>query len=357
MSISRRRLVQASTKVVPLALGAPWIMRASAQAPTTIRVATWGGSWRDSLEKNVAARLADKGIKLEYVLGNPEDNIAKLIAAKRQGQVPFDVLEFTPAQKIQLVRGGIFEKLDYDRLPNAKQIPAWAREEFLASVQYTGDGIAYNADRLEQAGVKPPTLYTDLDNEKIRSHTAFPEPANGAHWSTVVALAYAGGGSEANMQPAISLVNKINPGLFYSSSPDLATKFGSGDMWIAPWQSGWAVRLRKSGLPVNVAYPKIGDRQGAIWAICQGVIKGTPNAAGALTFINEFLSFEAQYGHGVSTGSLPVNAEARRKLADDPELKAMLLLSDAQIDNAFRINWEQFDQKRWRDMWNRDIRR
>lgn len=356
MTISRRQVIKVGMSA-SVVLQAPFISRASAQSTTVIRVATWGGAWRDSLEKNVAGRLGEKGIRLEYVLGNPEDNIAKLIAARRQGPVPFDVLEFTPAQKIELVNGGIFEKLDYDRLPNAKAIPRWAQEESLASVQYTGDGIGYNVDRFKDAGVAPPTFYTDLDNEKIRSRLSFPEPANGAHWGAVTALAYAGGGSEENMRPAINMVNKINPGSFYSSSPDLATKFGNGDILVAPWQSGWAVRLRKSGLPVNVVYPRIGEHQGAIWPICQGVIKGTPNSAAAHAFINAFLSFEAQYGHGVSTGSLPVNSRARHKLGEDPELGEMLLLSDAQIDNAFRINWEKFDQKRWRDMWSRDISR
>jgi putative spermidine/putrescine transport system substrate-binding protein len=354
--MKRRHLMQVGLSA-PICMAVPFVPRAIGQTTTTVRIATWGGSWRDSLEKNVAPRLAPMGVKLEYTLGNPEDNIAKLIAARRQGQVPFDVMEFTPAQKVQLVRGGIFEKVDYDRLPNAAAIPAWAREESLVSVQYTVDGVAYNRERLSTASVSPPAQYTDLINDKLRSHLSFPEPSNGAHWSTVTALAYAGGGNEANMQPAIELVNRMNPGSFYSSSPDLATKFGSGDVWIAPLQSGWAVRLRKSGLPIDIAYQRIGDHHGAIWPICQGVIKGTPNSVGAHMFINEFLSFDAQYGHGVSTGSLPVNSQARQKLGDDPELKAMLLLTDAEIDNAFRIDWEKFDQKRWRDMWNRDIHR
>jgi putative spermidine/putrescine transport system substrate-binding protein len=292
-------------------LASPWRSGWAQTTPVTIRVATWGGSWRDSLDKNVAGRLAEKGIKIEYVLGNPDDNIAKLIAAKRTGQVPFDVLEFTPAQKSLLTRGGIFEKIDYDRVPNAKTIPDWAREEQLISVQYTGDAVAYNEAKLKEMGAAPPQRYADLNEPKIASRMAFPEPANGAHWSTVTALAYTGGGNEANMEPAIKLINQIKPGTFYSSSPDLATKFGSGDVWIAPWQSGWALRLRKAGLPVNVIYPALGEHKGALWPIAQGVIKGSPNVAAAHEFINTFLSYEAQYGHGVSTGSLPVNGQAR----------------------------------------------
>lgn len=355
---SRRQFIKASAAAGSLALAGAWGRGARAQStPVTVRVATWGGSWRDSLEQNLAPRLAAKGIKIEYVLGNPDDNIAKLIAARRQGQVPFDVLEFTPAQKTLLTRGGIFEKVDYDKLPNAKTIPSWAREEQLVSVQYTGDAIVYNVDHLKEAGAAPPQHYDELKNVKITSHLAFPEPANGAHWSTVTALAYAGGGSESNMAPAIRLVNEIKPAIFYASSPDLATKFASGAVWIAPWQSGWGLRLRKAGHPISVAYPKIGDHQGALWAIAQGVIKGSPNVAAAHSFINEFLSFETQYGHGQSTGSLPVNGQARAKLAEDPEMRSMLLLTDAQIDNAFRIDWNAFDQKRWREMWSREITR
>src|SRR5690242_18121705 len=149
---SRRQFIQAGAAAGALGLAGSWSRDACAADPVTVRVATWGGSWRDSLEKNLAPRLQAKGIKIEYVLGNPDDNIAKLIAARRQGQVPFDVLEFTPAQKTLLTRGGIFEKVDYDKVPNAKTIPAWAREEQLISVQYTGDAIVYNEDRLKEAG-------------------------------------------------------------------------------------------------------------------------------------------------------------------------------------------------------------
>jgi spermidine/putrescine-binding protein len=356
-NMSRRSIIKAGF-AASLGMTGVFGLKAKAQSGgKTIRVATWGGSWRDSLEKNVGSQLAKKGIKVEYVLGNPDDNIAKLIAAKRQGQVPFDVLEFTPAQKTMLTRGGIFEKINYDLTPNAKAIPAWAREEQLISVQYTGDAVVYNADKLKAAGESPPEHYADFTDIGIRKYLAFPEPANGAHWSTVTALAYVGGGNEANMAPAIALINKIKPGIFYASSPDLARRFGSGDVWMAPWQSGWAMRLRKAGLPINVIYPKLGDHQGALWPIAQGVIKGSENVAAAHEFINTFLSFQAQYGHGVATGSLPVNGQARAKLAEDPEMKSMLLLSDAQLDKAFRIDWTNLDQKAWREMWNREIER
>src|SRR5260370_42590384 len=93
-----------------VAVQAPFIGHASAQSTTVIRVATWGGAWRDSLEKNVAGYLGEEGIRLQYVLGNPEENITKLITARRQGPVPFDMRQFNPIKNSQLMYGGNFEK-------------------------------------------------------------------------------------------------------------------------------------------------------------------------------------------------------------------------------------------------------
>ena len=346
--MSRRGLLAGAA----LAPFAPAI-RAAAAEESVVRVATWGGSWRDSVQKAVGEDLAHKGIKIEYVLGNPDDNIAKLIAARRGGQLPFDVLEFTPAQQTALLKAGILEPLDYGQIPNAKTIPAWARDEHFVNGQYTGDAIVFSTKAFEEAGAKPVERYVDLREPKLRGKVAFPDIANGAHWGAVTALAKAGGGGEADMAPALGLVTEIAPSYFFSSSTDLATKFGSGEVWVAPWQSGWGVRLRKAGLPIDLRYGIIGDRRGALWPLAQGLIKGSPNAKAALAFMDAFLAPGLQLAHGNATGSLPINAEARKKMAEDPIQASMLLLTDAQLDNAFRIDWTHFDQRQWRETWSR----
>ena len=57
---SRRSILKmGATAVVGAAV--PFVRAANAQSSgTTLRVATWGGSWRDSIEKNVSSRLAAK---------------------------------------------------------------------------------------------------------------------------------------------------------------------------------------------------------------------------------------------------------------------------------------------------------
>ena len=61
----------------------------------TLRVGTWGGSWRDSLEKTVGAKVEARGAKVEYVLDSPTGNAAKLIAARGRA-APFDSMDAAP---------------------------------------------------------------------------------------------------------------------------------------------------------------------------------------------------------------------------------------------------------------------
>src|ERR1700677_1829499 len=50
----------------------------------TVRLATFGGNWRDIVEAHVGKAFEAEGGKIEYVLGQPAQNMAKLIAARGQ---------------------------------------------------------------------------------------------------------------------------------------------------------------------------------------------------------------------------------------------------------------------------------
>ncbi|MDB5510878.1 MAG: transporter substrate-binding protein [Enterovirga sp.] len=346
--------------VLGAGLGAPLVARfgiasANAQAPGGLRVATWGGSWRDSIEQNVASKVS--GLKVEYTLGNPDDNLAKLIAAKRQSQVPFDVMEGFPQLTPPMSKGGLITKIDYDAMPQAKALPAWARGEYQIIGLSTQDGIVYNAEKFKEAGIEPPKRYGDLANPKLKGRLAFPDIGNAQHWNAVVGLAYENGGDEANMEPAAKAVAEIAPGYFFSASTELATRFGSGDVWAAPWHSGWAVRLRRSNVPVSVAYTTFGERTGALWPVPQYIVAGTPNLKGAQGFLDEMMSPAGQFDHGKATGSVPSNAAARAKLAEDALSRELLFLDDERVNRAFQIDWAKLDDKKWRETWTRQVRR
>jgi putative spermidine/putrescine transport system substrate-binding protein len=301
--------------------------------------------------------MALKDVSIEYTLGNPDDNLAKLIAAHRGGQIPFDVMECNPDQTPLLTKSGLFDVIDYSNVPNAKALPGWAREKVVSCTVSTEDGIVYNEEKFKSAGIPAPKSYLDLKDPRLAGKIAFPDVSNSQHWNAVVGLAMLGGGSETNMAPAIRLVNELKPAYFFSASTDLANRFGSGAIWAAPWQVGWAVRMKRSGLPIAMAYPHFGSKVGALYAISVAIVKGTPDTTLAYKFLNEYLSSEAQGVHGAATGTLPLNPAARAALAKDPINQSLMILSDTGLDNMFQINWAELDTHKWRDDWSRGITR
>jgi spermidine/putrescine-binding protein len=354
MKISRRSALKI-TLSLPVAAAAAG---SSALAQdTTLRVATWGGSWKDAIDKNIASRLVARGIKVDYVLGNPDDNLAKLIAARRQNQVAFDVMEGHPYFTAQMSKAGLLDAMNLEKMPNVKAAPKWAVGPTHTLAVTVEDGIIYNRTKLAEAGIEPPKRYSDLTNPKLRGHVAFPDISNAQHWNAVVGLAYENGGNEDNLDAAAKMVNEIAPSYFFSASTELATKMGAGDIWAVPWHSGWAVRLRRGGVPVGVSYTKFGDKTGALWPVPQFVVKGAQNADAAYAFIDTMFATDAQYEYGKATGSVPTIGAARAKLADDPDVKDLLFVADADMDRAFQIDWSRLDEKKWRDTWTRQVKR
>lgn len=347
-----RRTVLAAGALAPVLAAGGWPARAQG-AP--LRIGTWGGSWRDAMEAHVVSRLAPLGHKVEYVLGNPDDNLAKLVVAKRQNQVAFDAWECKPDETVNLTRSGMLAPLDFSKIPNAAALPEWARAPQYVCTLATQDGIVYNAQKFQEAGLAPPTRYLDLNAPALRGKVAFPDVSNTLHWNAVFGIAYEDGKNESDMSSVIGLVKALKPAYYFASSTDLALKFGSGEIWAAPWQTGWALRLKRSGVPAAIAWTSFGPHRGALQFNAAAAVAGTPNLAGAHDFINAFLSPEAQFQFCKATGTMPTVPEARHRMAQDPELAAMMLLDDAAVESAFKVDWARFNLKAWRERWTREI--
>ncbi len=83
--ISKRRWL-AAVGVTALALLAPSIGSQAQEERfdgVTIRVGTWGGSWRDRMQELIGAEFEKRGGKVEYVIGNALENFNKLKRAGR----------------------------------------------------------------------------------------------------------------------------------------------------------------------------------------------------------------------------------------------------------------------------------
>ena len=362
-AIDRREIVRAITRRSVLAGAAASTallgraLAADELAGTTLRVATYGGGWRDSIVKFVLPDLIARGVKVDFTVGSPDDNFARLIAAKRQGQIPFDTIDPSALSFREAAQAGFFDAIDYARIPNAGSAPSWARAERQMTALFTADGIVYNTEKFTAAGVAPPTRYGDLADPRLRGHVAFADPGHPQHWNAVVALARENGGDEGNMKGAIDAVNAIAPSYFYTSSIELASRMSNGDIWASAWHGGWAVRLKRSGVPLSVVYPKIGEFSGALWPSTRSIVAGAKNVAGAHAYLDAWWAVEGPYRFSEDTGSIPVNPQARARMAEDANNRALLPLTDADLERTYRVDWSRMNEKAWRDQWNRGIHR
>ena len=95
----------------------------------TLRVGTWGGSWRKVQEDYIVPQLAAKGMKIEFQTSSPHDNLAKLVAARGR-DVPIDVMEVGEALMPLIDEGKYATKIDLGLVSNKAHMP---RASFLSA--------------------------------------------------------------------------------------------------------------------------------------------------------------------------------------------------------------------------------
>jgi putative spermidine/putrescine transport system substrate-binding protein len=353
MSIQSRMILAVATTV--LMAGALPAMAQSAEETrfrgVTLRVGTWGGATRDALRDYVASELERRGAKVEFVIGSPQDNFAKLVAAR--GQVPFDVVEFLGTMEPEVVGRNLLAKLDTRNIPNGKvstqagdlMVPTWITEEM----------IIYNKDKFRENGIAPPESLADLRNPKLAGRIMIPDISSGGGIESLGAFALTAGGDESNVAPGLKLIQELPGVRFWKAGGEVVTQFKSGDIWVAVAHAGWALRTAQAGAPVATVPARIGTRQGMIKEGFIGVVKGSPNQEAAEFFINTYLSPEAQLQFALKVGVVPVVQDARAKMVESPLIKELVILDRARIDNMVRLDPAKIDLSRWNEQWNRSV--
>ena len=322
----------------------------------TLRVATWGGSWKDAIHELIGRELEKRGAKVEYVIGNPRDNLNKLIAARGR-DVPFDVMEVDEPVKPQLLEGQFLEELNYASLPGSRDLDPGQRDRYTVTTLLTEEGTVYNVKKFEEQGIPKPERFKDLFHPKLAGRVSFPDINHGMVWNAIVAFAVEAGSDESNIDPGLELIKQLKVSSFYKSSVELSTKFNSGDVWAAVWQVGWVVRLKRAGVPVAISYPKVKDKHGMLEGVWIGIPKGSKARPAAEFFIDRYVDPEVQVELPKKVGLVPVKKAALARLAEDPELKAVMLLDPAEIRNMYYIDWSKVNVNEWVNKWSRVMAR
>jgi putative spermidine/putrescine transport system substrate-binding protein len=318
----------------------------------TIRVATWGGSWRDRIQELIGAEFEKRGGKVEYVIGNALENFNKLIAARGQ-KPPFDVMEFQSDLWKPLTDAGFLAPLPLAQLPNAANHTAQQHDDVTINTWTLEEGIVYNADKFKELGIAKPEKYSDLFSDKLKGRVAWPDISYGPY--AIIGLSTEFGGDELNIDPGLKRLQEAKLGYFYKSSVELSTKFASGDVWAAPWHAGWALRVKRTNVPLAISFPKVKDRQGVIASGMIGIVKGTDVQKAAEFWVNRYLSPEVQERLGSANGIAPINPAALSAMKSDPLLAELMLLTPESIAKAYAIDWAKIDLSAIVSKWNRAI--
>jgi len=318
-----------------------------------LRVATYGGPWRDALQELIGADMEKRGAKIEWETGAPNAHLAKLIIS-RGNAVPFDVSEIDDPTAPQFVEAGVLEAFNVQRIPNVSGlidppstplnlIPIWSFEE----------GLVYNAEKFNELGIPKPQRYTDLLNPKLTGRVGLYDISGANGPFAVYGFALDAGGSVDNVTPGLQAMKKLGAKQFFTSAPAAMASLVSGDIWAMYMGAAWAIRMRKAGNAwASFAHLKVGDNVG-IWSRGYiGLVKGTKNAEAAEYYVNRYISADVQKVLATKLGSVPVAKAALPDLDKDPLLHELLKLTPEDIANMRRIDFSKIDTSKWLDSWN-----
>lgn len=344
---------------VVLALGANSAVGAGKFEGVTLKVGTFGGSWKDRLCSVFCPKFEAEGGKVEWVTGNPTILLSKMVAARGQ-EPPMDVIEIVDSTP-ETIKGGFVQSYDPANVPNLKNLDPAFYDDLKVANWITEEGFLFDIDKFEELGLPRPTRYKDLLHPKLQGRVAFPDINVNAAIGGIVGFAAEGGGDENDIDPGLDLIKKLNVHSFWSSGTQVTQMHKAGDVYATVAHAGWAVRLNDGGVKVGMVHPPVKDRRGLAGIGYAGVTAGTKNKEAAEFYINILISDEMQELLHVKNGIVPPNRNVQEKYSDPAKLKRdasgtpFLLMKPSEISNLYQIDWSDFSMKQWTRKWNRTV--
>jgi putative spermidine/putrescine transport system substrate-binding protein len=327
-------------------------------AGETVRIGTFGGTNADTIREAVTPAFEAAGAKLEFVIGSPQDNMAKVIAAARgHAEPPMDAFEILGAMVPQIEALKLLQDLDYSLLPNAQALEPSQRQKQLVAIWTTQEMIIYNVAKFAELGIAAPTSLKDLADPRLKGRVMIPDISSGGGIEAVGAFALTAGGSETDIDPGLKLIHSIDGLRLWKAGGELVSAFKAGDIWAGEAHAGWAVRTAYAGVKVATVPPKLGSHTGMIKEGWMGIVRGSKHAALAAFYIDAYLSAATQYLMAVKTGTVPVAPSAWGRLSDVPVVRDEMILDPARIAEMTKLDYAKVDLADWNDRWNRIITR
>jgi len=275
-----------------------------AAAQEKLSISIWGGSWRDLVAETAAKKFtADTGVQVEYVTGGTIDRLNKAKLAKGN---PESDLNFTTSHVGWLyANDDLYEKLDFDKIPNAKNLV----EEAKISPYHIGSWayvytIGYRPDLVKDVKFES---WGDLWRPELKGKLAAPD-FDPSHLIVVSALL--SGGDAASWQKGSDKLKALKPSFkaFYTNDANSQQLIANGETPVQVILSMNAHYMKREGVPVELTIPKEG---GVLGIDTVSIMKGSKKLELAHKFINALLDPAVQAEAAKIKGASPAVLNAK----------------------------------------------
>lgn len=309
-------------------------------------VGTWGGDYEQFQKDSVVPALqkVDPNLKVVFDTGDAPTREAKLVAQKG-GQGTFDVVHFSDADAQKMIDQGLLMKLDYSKIPNAKNILANLSNPYWIPHIYSADGIIYNTQKI----TTPPDSYAVFWDPKYAGKIG----ALSTDWDMwlFAAAAYTDKGNPGTNWdvgwPALKqLAGKLQ---IFPSQEQLAQALQSGQVWLTfDWKARY-YQWKQAGMPLGFALPKETTFPVIFTA---GIPKNAPNPEAGYAYLNAMLAPDAQsyfankMGYSPTVTNSGISSSLQNALGfSSEESKLIIPWNDdyvAKHDSEWQKEWEQY---------------
>ena len=310
-------------------------------------ISTWGLN-EDVLKKEIFEPFAEEhGVEVVLEVGNNSDRLTKM---KNNPNSNIDITYLAESFSEQGIEAGIFEKLDYSKIPNAQKINEKAKYtvENGYGPAYTLNSIGIVVDPTSNIEINS---WEDLWKPELKGKIAIPDitTTNGAAVVDIAATKAGVDITEDNGEAAFKELEKLKPNVVktYSKSSDLANMFSSGEI-VAAIASDFAFETIQKAKPevINVI-PESGTYLNFNTI---NINANSKNKDLAYEFINYVLSDEVQERAAKALNDAPINTDVKLNEEDAKNLAYGDIVKNAKTIAYKVVNPLMND---WINKWNR----
>jgi len=320
-------------------------------APTDLYVGAYGGSTQKVLTEVIFPEFEKaNNVKIHYSAGKSTGTLAKLLAQESNPDLDFVIMDAGPMS--QAVTRGLCLPID----DVIAKMPLYDVADFAGGkavgLGNVATGLTYNKDYFAKMGWAAPTSWYDLTDKKYKGKLGFQPITNSYGLLSLLALNKLEGGDVNNVDKGMNLIKKTIKNLvdnYEGSSAKLSEQFQSGEVVIAPWGSGRAYSLAKTGFNAGFVYPK---EKAVALLVSMCAVKNNNSIGLTKKLIEYMLTPKVQKKLADVKAWSPLNSTVKV----DPAMESFMPVG-TNAPKVMAFDWAKINQKReaWTKVWVRQI--